>query len=366
MRVLFVSKRQYTGRDALDDAYGRLYEIPRALAALGHSVEVAFTSYRSRAGASVTIRDRVRWSSADMLPVPHRPFGGWAAAIARFAPDVLVASSDALHLAAAEFIGSRLGIPVVLDFYDDYEAFGLSRVPGLRWALRRASRRARCVVAVTQTLRAQLISRGVQLQRVTVIGNGIPGQFVPSIGKVAARQALGLPLGVPLVGSAGSLSSARGVQDLIQAHERLLELCPDVHLCLAGPRDGSVRLTPNRRFIDLGVLPHQDVALLWKALDVGVVYNRVGAFSEACHPMKLVEMVACGLPVIAAEIGEVASLLSMRPDALYPPGDSTALASRMQCALLDPRPLDPAISQPWTDLARQYETVLLRAISSRG
>lgn len=362
MRILFVSKRQYTGHDALDDKYGRLYEIPRSLAELGHTVEVALTSYRPRGDLIDEPREGVGWSSSDVWPLPHRPFLRWGAVIKRFAPDVLVASSDSAHLVVGELVGSHFGLPTVLDFYDDYEAFGLSRLPGLSSALRRASRRATSLVTVTRTLRAHLVERGASAERVSVIENGIPDGFVPALGKAAARAALGLPLDVPLVGTAGSLTSARGIQDLIDAHALLLNKRPEVRLCLAGVRDRSLRRISNKACIDLGVLPHRDVALLWKALDVGVVCNREGAFSRSCHPMKLVEMAACGLPVIATELGEVSSILGARPDALYPPGDSAMLADRMLAALRKPTPLDAGISQSWRSIARQYEAVLTRAV----
>lgn len=38
MRILVLSKRRYTGKDLLDDRYGRLYEIPAGLVARGHAV----------------------------------------------------------------------------------------------------------------------------------------------------------------------------------------------------------------------------------------------------------------------------------------------------------------------------------------
>ena len=48
MRILVLTKRQYMGKDLLDDAYGRFYELPLELAALGHEVRGVCASYRRR------------------------------------------------------------------------------------------------------------------------------------------------------------------------------------------------------------------------------------------------------------------------------------------------------------------------------
>ena len=38
MRIAFLCKRRYMGKDVIDDRYGRLYEFPFQLARLGHEV----------------------------------------------------------------------------------------------------------------------------------------------------------------------------------------------------------------------------------------------------------------------------------------------------------------------------------------
>ncbi|KFN43277.1 hypothetical protein N790_02605 [Arenimonas malthae CC-JY-1] len=357
MRVLMVCKRQYTGRDLLDDRYGRLHEIPAGLAALGHEVLVVAASYR-RSGAVDRFADGVHWLGVDVLPWPGALFAAWRGAARTFRPDVIVASSDALHLVAGERFARRLALPVVLDLYDDYESFGLTRLPGLRAALRSACTRADALVAVSRALAALLVERGVAVDRITVIGNGVPVQFAPDLSRDQARMALGLPGGVPLVGTAGALSFGRGIDDLFSAFERLQSSRPGVRLVLAGPCDRDVGAAIPRGTLDLGHRPHPEVGLVFRALDVGVVCNRDDAFARACHPMKLVEMAACGLPLVAADIGEVSRLLADRPDARYVAGDAGMLALRIGAQLDSPAPVDPGLAEPWTSLAERFAAVL--------
>ena len=67
MRILFLNKRQYTNRDVLDDAYGRLWEFPTELAARGHDVQALLLSYRARAEGEWR-RDGVCWQSVNGGP----------------------------------------------------------------------------------------------------------------------------------------------------------------------------------------------------------------------------------------------------------------------------------------------------------
>ena len=44
-KILVITKRQYTGKDLLDDRFGRLREIPLALAEKGYKVQGLCLSY---------------------------------------------------------------------------------------------------------------------------------------------------------------------------------------------------------------------------------------------------------------------------------------------------------------------------------
>ena len=94
MHILILCKRQYTGKDLLNDRYGRLFELPVALADLGHTVSVVTTSYRKR-GAEQYVDRGVRWRSVDALPTPLNVIRIQAAEAKALRPDLVWASSDA-------------------------------------------------------------------------------------------------------------------------------------------------------------------------------------------------------------------------------------------------------------------------------
>lgn len=359
MRILTLCKRQYTGCDLLDDRYGRLHEVPAGLARLGHEVTVLASSYRRR-GPVDRSEEGVHWIGVDALPWPGSVVSRWLEVARAFRPEVVLASSDALQLVGGEWLARRLGVPVVLDFYDDYEAFALTRFPGLRSALRVATTRASACVAISHSLAEILGVRTPAARLVGVIGNGIPDGFVPTLTRPAARAELGLPAGSPLVGITGALSASRGIEVLFGAVARLQQDRPELRLVVAGARDRGIEARFPRGTIDLGLISHDRVARVLRAVDVGVICNRDSAFARSCHPMKLVEMAACGLPAVAADLGEVSRLLADRPDARYPPGDAITLAERISVQLDHPRPLDAALAESWSTLAQRFAAVIER------
>ena len=164
-----------------------------------------------------------------------------------------------------------------------------------------------------------------------------------------------------MAGTAGALDDSRGIQDLFQAYAHLKKTHPALRLVLAGPRDRKLAYAFPSDAIDLGHLPHSQVALLFRALNVGVVCNRDSAFARSCHPMKLIEMTACRLPVVVAAVGEAAALLAKRPDALFSPGDVHALTSRIAAQIDNPRPLPQDSVQDWDVIAHKFDTVLRQA-----
>ncbi len=363
MRLLVLSKRQYTGKDLLGDRYGRLYELPVALAARGHAVAVLAASYRRR-GELHVVESGVSWHSVDVYRAPMTYLRTLRTLLRDFCPDVIWSSSDAFHMVGSVAIGGRSGVPVVGDFYDDYEAFGLTSLPGMRALLRRASGRMDAMTVVSHSLAGILATRVPTAVPMEVVENGVPDLFRRSPERHEARRCLGLPPDAPLIGTAGALSSSRGIGDLLEAYRQLRERNPATRLVVAGPRDSALAGALAENTIDLGVLPHDQVPLLYVALDVGVVCNKDSAFGRACYPQKLAEMVASGLPVVVAAVGDARLLLESFPACLYTPGDADGLSRQLEQQLRSPVVVPPALAWDWSALAVKLEGLLERAVRS--
>jgi teichuronic acid biosynthesis glycosyltransferase TuaH len=190
------------------------------------------------------------------------------------------------------------GVTNVLFGTDDYvagaELMGLSAgyLHGLE---RRALARADVVVAVTQDL-ARRWSGG--RARTVVIPNGC----WPATGTTARRAPDAARLPWPVIGLVGHLA------DRIDFD--VLDAIADAgfSLLLVGPRDPQWEPVRFSQLIDrpsvcyVGAVPSADVPSYLAAVDVGITPYRDTPFNRASFPLKTLEYLGAGLPVISADL----------------------------------------------------------------
>jgi glycosyltransferase involved in cell wall biosynthesis len=98
---------------------------------------------------------------------------------------------------------------------------------------------------------------------------------------------------------------------------------------------------------------------LFCALDVGVMCIRDTPFGRYCFPQKAYEMLACGLPVVAADIGAMSALFAAARQHLYRSGDAGDLADRIERQLETPMASTLPI-EDWAQLIGRIEPELRR------
>jgi glycosyltransferase involved in cell wall biosynthesis len=366
VRILVLSKRQYMGKDLLDDRYGRFYELPLHLARLGHEVHGLCASYRARPeGEVIAAADgaEVRWQALNVPPWSAWALRHWLQGISEAVRekriDLVWACSDAFHALAGVSAQQRLGRPCIVDLYDNFESYGASRIPGVRTLLRRALGRAAGVTCISPALEGHVRETSGQQTNAMVLENGISAEFAPHP-RAQCRSRFSLPLDAEVVGTAGALSPQRGVEALFAAFLRLAEQRPKLRLLLAG-RVSGLSLPRHPRVSYLGELPLAEVPYVFGAMDVAVVCNKRSAFGDFCFPQKLYEILACGVPPLVAETPGVAPLLAPWPRHRYAPGAEVSLAQAL-AALLD-RPELPGIEpKSW----RQHAVTLSAFCESVG
>jgi glycosyltransferase involved in cell wall biosynthesis len=123
-----------------------------------------------------------------------------------------------------------------------------------------------------------------------------------------------------------------------------------VHLAIAGYRTSGTRIPIANNIHDLGQLPSGDVPTLLNSLDLAIIYNRKSLFGEFCFPQKFYEILACQIPVVAANVGEIGILLNDKPHLLYEDGNVASLISAIRQQLAERELLDLVIPT-WHDQA---------------
>lgn len=371
MRIAFLCKRRYMGKDVIADRYARLYEIPNQLARHGHTVYAFCLSYQGHDEGTwehAVPQGKLVWESRSLGALMLPRLLAYPQLLQRrlreFAPDLVIGASDIPQVALGAWVAKKLDVPYAADLYDNFESFGQARIPGLVSALRRAVRRAALVTTTSEPLKRLVVEAYGAKGEIIAMPSTVDKTVFRPLERAASRRALGLPPQARLVGTAGGLHRDKGVDALYAAWPRIAAEHPDTELVLAGPVDKALPPPTGSRVHYLGMLPHARTAELFSALDVGVIYLRDTAFGRYCFPQKAYEMMACGLPIAAARVGVMTHLLEGAPDALYRPDDAADLARAVSAQL--ERPIRPTIPiDDWTTVIGAVEPKLRGLVTSK-
>jgi len=238
---------------------------------------------------------------------------------------------------AGYLLGRWLGLPLMLTLRGKEQR--LSRT-GVRRPLARAVRGADHVITVSGALRDVAISLGADPRRVQVIGNGIDlSKFTP-VPRSEARTELGLPLDARVLVTVGTLVERKGFHRVIEVLPGLLRRFPDLHYLIvggSGPEgDDSARLKAQvsalgieRSVHFLGPIAPERLRVPLSAADLFVLASSYEGWANV-----LLEAMACGVPVVATDVGGNAQVVNeARLGAIVPFGDSPALESAIERAL---------------------------------
>ncbi|MBI2527062.1 MAG: glycosyltransferase, exosortase A system-associated [Candidatus Rokubacteria bacterium] len=237
--------------------------------------------------------------------------------------DLLHAHSPVLNGLPAIWAGRRLGLPVVYEvrtFWEDAAVnHGTYAEGSLRYRMTRvletlAVKQADRVVAICEGIRGELLRRGVPRDRVTVVPNGVDADwFEPRERATALAARLGLGEG-PVFGYVGSFSRYENLPFLARAAPDFLRRLPGGRLLLVGGgrdetalREAALEAGPG--VILTGRIPHDQVRGIYTLLDVLVLPRRRIRLTELVTPLKPLEAMAMGKPVLASDIGGHAELI---------------------------------------------------------
>ncbi len=205
-----------------------------------------------------------------------------------------------------------------------------------RWSLARTAR----VAMVGRQVHDRYVQSGiVPRARASTVLNGIPVErFTASIARrTAARDALGLPHEVPVIGSVGRFVGLKNHALLISVVPALLSQAPQLRLVLIGDGelDGPLREQVRSLGLSDQVLfagKRTDVADLLPAFDIFAMPSLTEGLSIA-----LLEACASGMAVVATAVGGNPEIIHHgQTGLLVPAADGPALADALGALLRDP------------------------------
>ena len=185
------------------------------------------------------------------------------------------------------------------------------------------------------------------LRYVQSVAPGVPSEWIPNGAHVAAFRST-KPVTAPgldgrlVIGFAGSMKPWHGVADLLDAFARTSaprrEPAPVLLLVGAGPEQEALhrRATASDlagRVVFTGAQSHDAVPALVRRFDVAVApYRPMPNFYF--HPLKIVEYLAAGVPVVYPDQGDLREMVGAAGLA-YSPGALDHLAGRLTVLMND-------------------------------
>lgn len=303
--------------------------------------------YRTPQPAAWTGRLPVLREQALMAALERRLEG----LVRELSPDILHAHSPVLNALPALKVGKKLGIPVVYEiraFWEDAAVdHGTTREGSLRYRATRALetsaiRRADHVFTICEGLRADIVARGIEAAKVTVIPNAVDvAAFqLASPPDPALQDKLGLR-GKTVIGFIGSFYAYEGLDLLLDALPALLAERPEVRLLLVGggPQEANLkaqvaRLGLGEHVVFTGRVPHAEVHRYYDLIDLLAYPRHPMRLTELVTPLKPLEAMAQGQIFIASDVGGHRELVTHEQTGfLFPAGNAAALTRALADAL---------------------------------
>ena len=270
----------------------------------------------------------------------------------RLRPAVLHAASNYANAVIALALRDATGLPVVYEVRGFWEDTWLSRHAAnadLKLSDRYVRTRAletHCmtdadlVVTLGEAMRGEIVQRGVPADNVIIVPNGVSEDFLrPLPDGAALRASLGIRPDEHVVGLVSSLVAHEGIGTLLEAVKILNDRSVKTRALIVG--DGPERTALQRQAAELGLdaiftgrVPSARVRDYHAVLDVFVVPRTPDRVCQLVTPLKPVEAMASGLPVVVSAVNALSEIVSDKETGLtFPPLDAGALADQLQQVL---------------------------------
>ncbi len=235
----------------------------------------------------------------------------------------------------AVILGKLLHIPVVIKVLGT-DINVLPLIFGVKCQIAWTLKHAAGVVAVSQDLANKVISLGSLPENTHVIYDGVNHDRFKPINQQYCRDQCGLKQNLRIILYVGNLLNTKGCLDLVESFSLVKQQIPDVILLYVGKGDDcakNISKLATQRGINeavhiLGTKTHDEIAIWMNASNIVVLPS----YNEGV-PNVLLEAMACGVPVVATNVGGIPEVVPDYAGVLIKPGDRALLADALIAAL---------------------------------
>lgn len=236
-------------------------------------------------------------------------------------PLVVHAHSPVLNGWPARVVARRAALPLVYEvraFWEDAAVdHGTTHEGSFRYRMTRnletmLMQRADRVVTLSQTMRAEILARGIPAEKVHVVSNAVDAaKFTARPPRRELLQKYQLE-GKTVIGFIGSFYHYEGLDLLIAAFEEVHAQFPETRLLLVG--DGFERKNLETRtqqsaarsaIVFTGAVPPNDVIDYYSLIDILAYPRHKMRLTELVCPLKPLEAMALNKCVIGSDVGGI-------------------------------------------------------------
>ena len=262
--------------------------------------------------------------------------------------DLVIGTSPQIFTTCAAYVvGLLKRTPFVFELRDlwpeSIRAVGAMKNP--RWLdrLERLElflyRKAAAIVSVTHSFKRNLVSRGIDPEKIHVVTNGVDlSHFQPREKDKELSRQLGLE-GKFVAGYIGTHGMAHALGTLLDAAQRLRKF-PEgdryrIILLGAGAERDNLRAAAERMELDnvlfLEPVSKEQVPRYWSLLDVAIIHLKKTELFTTVIPSKLFECMGMGLPVLHGVAGESADIVNKEGVGIvFEPENAVALSEGLR------------------------------------
>lgn len=276
-----------------------------------------------------------------------------------YRPSAVLAASNWISGLPAWVAAKQLGLPFYSEVRGFWELSREAREPGYRQqpAFKQEAERdtfvtqqAQGVFTLNAPMKAELVNRSVEQSCIGIVPNAV--SVLPEIkpAPTSLKNKLGIADNEKVVGYIGSFSPYEGLDLLLEACTELVQNGEKLKLLLVGDSqpligssaahlaDTGLKETPPW-LIQVGRVPHAQVADYYALLDAVVIPRKPLAVCQLVPPMKAVEALAYGKRLVVSDVAPLAEYAAKYEGVVsFEAGSAKSLATALQRSLKLPVP----------------------------
>lgn len=302
-----------------------------------------------------------------------------AEVIRRTRPAVLHAASDFRNAVNALELGRHFDLPVIYEVRGVWEETWVSvRSEEARksefYALRQRREKdcmlaADRVVTLSETLRSDLVRRGIPEAKITVVPNAVDTDlFTPQTRNRELAELWGIADEEITVGYISSLVPYEGINHLLEALSLLRQENPQVRGLIVGDGEARGELEETAEQLGLGDgviftgrIPHDEVLKYYGLIDVFVVPRTASRVCQLVTPLKPFEAMATGRAIVVSGVEALREIIHNNETGLeFEPENSFDLAAQIKKLIAHPD-LRTSLTSNAVQYVRQNHTWAINA-----